>query len=528
MTTCETASASIPTTRGCPTTARAASIPRRRDADPGRVRARTSRSRWPSPSRPRIPTIRSRWSASTRRTSSSTASTSRTAIRRTVAVIAKRAPARSEDALPDQRWPGPQPTAHEWRGGERYGFENDDYYAEYRGKVQGRRRRRHVEVWFTGGDPERRGRRRTASRASTSPTPSPRTRATVLVIADEDYNGVNPDDAARRPRRSTSTSTSTRSPPTASRPTSGTSTPRACPTTSACSATTTPWSGISATTGSPRTRRTSLTELPSSAGFDVPDSSVAEREQYLTMAVRDYLERGRQADPRRRDTAWSGCSTSCSAARWAASTTASTARRISPASSRSTPFSDCLLLANDFAQYYLGAYAARRGASGVRGHRRRRSPATEAAFGGPATVDNPIDEAGGFPADERRPAAGSVPAVRLEQRRASTSGWQAASTPSRASSLRRPSTLDESYMRLGSHVRPHVDDGRRGADDSRPRWRGRPKTGYDHVIVEAHTVGTGRLDDAPRPRRRHHHRRARSECEQGFLHRAAPAAARTT
>ena len=38
----------------------------------------------------------------------------------------------------------------EWRGGERYGDENDDYYAEFRGTVRGARPGDEVEVWFSG------------------------------------------------------------------------------------------------------------------------------------------------------------------------------------------------------------------------------------------------------------------------------------------------------------------------------------------------------------------------------------------
>ncbi len=36
-----------------------------------------------------------------------------------------------------------------WRGGERYGDENDDYYAEYRGQVRGADPGDEVEVWFS-------------------------------------------------------------------------------------------------------------------------------------------------------------------------------------------------------------------------------------------------------------------------------------------------------------------------------------------------------------------------------------------
>ena len=60
------------------------------------------------------------------------------------------------------------------------------------------------------------------------------------------------------------------------------------------------------------------------------------------------------------------------------------------------PFSDCLLLADDFTQYYLGVDSrSPLDASGIVGTAGALAGQT-AAFGGPATVDNPVDEAGAF------------------------------------------------------------------------------------------------------------------------------------
>ena len=61
-------------------------------------------------------------------------------------------------------------------------------------------------------------------------------------------------------------------------------------------------------------------------------------------------------------------------------------------------FEDCLILADDFRQYYLGAFvrtsiADPRASPGSP----RRSTATAATFGGPVVAgDNPLDEAGVF------------------------------------------------------------------------------------------------------------------------------------
>ncbi|NAZ88351.1 M14 family metallopeptidase, partial [Kineococcus indalonis] len=68
----------------------------------------------------------------------------------TVAVVAKRA---LRDVTLNYRVDGGPvrraPVA-EWGGGERYGDENDDYYAELRGQVRGAGPGRAVEVWFEG------------------------------------------------------------------------------------------------------------------------------------------------------------------------------------------------------------------------------------------------------------------------------------------------------------------------------------------------------------------------------------------
>ncbi len=55
----------------------------------------------------------------------------------TVAVWAKRDLLAEGHDLPHQRRPLRISPAKEWEGGERYGDENVDYYAEYRGTVEG-------------------------------------------------------------------------------------------------------------------------------------------------------------------------------------------------------------------------------------------------------------------------------------------------------------------------------------------------------------------------------------------------------
>ena len=119
----------------------------------------------------------------------------------------------------------------EWRGGERYGDEADIYYAEFRGVVRGADPGDNVKVWFTGNRP---GKGKRTSESFTYRLAED-TRNTALVVANEDYEGVNPEPTRRpEPVRSTPTRTSRRWRRPATRRRSGTCRPKACRTTSAC------------------------------------------------------------------------------------------------------------------------------------------------------------------------------------------------------------------------------------------------------------------------------------------------------
>ena len=74
-------------------------------------------------------------------------------------------------------------------GGERYGDENDHYFAEYRGTVTGQRPGDRVEVWFSGSKP-RRGLRH--QRALHLPRPRRPGRAACSCWPTRTTRGVNP------------------------------------------------------------------------------------------------------------------------------------------------------------------------------------------------------------------------------------------------------------------------------------------------------------------------------------------------
>jgi hypothetical protein len=76
----------------------------------------------------------------------------------------------------------------EWEGGERYGDQNDVYYAEYRGTVKGQDAGDSVEVWFTGLKPGV----GPVSSAHFTYTVSGDTGGEALILAAEDVTGASP------------------------------------------------------------------------------------------------------------------------------------------------------------------------------------------------------------------------------------------------------------------------------------------------------------------------------------------------
>ena len=105
-----------------------------------------------------------------------------------VAVTAKRALKQTRVRYRINGGPTEVEKITEWGGGERYGDENDDYYAELRGVVHGADPGDDVRVWFTGVHPGR----GTVTSEDFTYTVGSDTGDDVLVIANEDYEGVNP------------------------------------------------------------------------------------------------------------------------------------------------------------------------------------------------------------------------------------------------------------------------------------------------------------------------------------------------
>ena len=101
--------------------------------------------------RRRTPTTRSPSSVARPPTSASTPSTSPTASPQTGGRHGQaRAAQHAACATGSTAGRSARPLRSSGTGGERYGHENDDYYAEFRGEVRGAAPGGEVEVWFTG------------------------------------------------------------------------------------------------------------------------------------------------------------------------------------------------------------------------------------------------------------------------------------------------------------------------------------------------------------------------------------------
>ncbi|GAA1759080.1 M14 family metallopeptidase [Agromyces humatus] len=370
----------------------------------------------------------------------------------------------------------------EWAGGERYGFENTDYYAEYRGVVTGASPGDSVEVWFTAqetaadvGPGEKPGKTEsehfTYELAQDSGSP-------VLVLANEDYTGVNPTYPAG------STAPKYLDEHVAALEANGVT-----PATWDVDAQGVPhdlgvlshFDGVIWYLGDNR-----LTQDPEDFITDtflfgpLPDLAVAERQQYLTMSVRDYLNEGGKLAHSGETSAYFGLLGDQIGGIYYGLDGAPEEDCVISGDF----FSDCLLLADDFTQYWLGANS--RTASDFTGTTGIAPPLEgfTGTFGGPATVDNPVDEAGAFvatsdvlPVDEFPQFASEGAAEYASPYDAVEGEWAAAA-----------GHVDFGYQRL---ARTFDLTGVSAADapafEAQIAFNTEPS--YDNVIVEVHTVG---------------------------------------
>ncbi len=435
----------------------------------------------------------------------------------TVAVVAKRSLRRVQlnYKVGDER--ARTVNAREWRGGERYGNENDDYYHELRGAVRGADEGDRVRVFFSGYEKSDRGKGKRKSRYVESERFSyvveRDSGADVLVIANEDYTGVNPDypDEVTAPKYADSyvqaIEAGGRSADVWDVDAQGV--PHDLGVLSH-------YDAVLWYLGDNRITQDPEDEMIQTPAGNLPDIGVAERQQYLTMSVRDFLNEGGKLVHAGETAQYSGLTgiSDVVGGLYYGLNGDETAECVV-----STPegfFEDCLILADDFRQYYLGAFTRTdlvepESVSGVA------EPITgfEGAFGGPVVEgDNPLDEAGVF-----QPTSDVLPEDEFPQFASHGAAEYPMEggpySPVEGNRYAGAVHADNSYTRLTKTVDltsvPATDNPQLQFQLSL-----NAEPGYDHLLIEARTAGGddwttlpdangGTSSDVP------------ADCEQGFL-----------
>ena len=376
--------------------------------------------------------------------------------------------------------------AREWQGGERYGDVNDDYYAEYRATVSGASEGDDVEVWFAALELERSQHswfpriRLTKSDPFTYTVVSD-TGAPVLILANEDQLGFDPEQP-------------------------GVTDPAYVETYREALAA----NGVDAdvwdvaTQGAPHPLGVldhydavvwelgdnRLTEEAGDVETETPngvftDVSVAEVQQFTTVAVRDYLNEGGKVFQSGEYAAYFGALAGALGGAYYGLNGDPTADCVIT----SDFFGDCLIYSDDFAQYYQGVY--------------QRSP-----FGAPSRVEGVSGAVAGQGVDvngDEVPDSGSflvtsdVLSPDEFPQFASTKAAEyvfdgpAPFAPFSGDGYAAAAHSDSAWMRLAQTV----DLSGAASGSLAFKLSADTEEGYDHVIVEARPVGTDEWTTLP-------------------------------
>ena len=249
---------------------------------------------------------------------------------------------------------------------------------------------------------------------------------------------------------------------------------------------------------------------------DFPFVSAAERQQYLTLAVRDYMNEGGKVVVDGELAQYYGDFAFVGGIYYGLNGDETADCVIS---SGQGLFDDCLILADDFSQYWLGAGTRTTAgeATGVKGT----GDGLDGTFalgtaqaGIPSAFEHALDEAGAFTV-----TSDELPVAQFPQFRS----WKAADYvgvggrkpfgPYLGQQYAAALHVDESYQRLGRTV------DLAGATSASLDFAISANTegGYDHVIVEAHTVGQEDWTTVPISGGVQSSSDVPIECEAGFL-----------
>ncbi|TMR33454.1 zinc carboxypeptidase [Nonomuraea zeae] len=362
----------------------------------------------------------------------------------------------------------------EWQGGERYGDENDLYFAEYRATVSGAKPGDKVEVWFQGLKPGT----GIVSSSHFTYTLAKDSAAKVLVVANEDYTGFNPDYPASvtAPKYATKYKQSLQAAGYASETwdVDAQGVPHHLGVLSHFKAVV--WE-----LGDNRLSMDQQDVVTVTPLGNLPDADVKRSQQDLTISIRDFLNEGGKLLHTGETAAYYGILDTIIGGIYYGidgnpdgDCVVTTVQGL---------FDECLLLADDFTQYYMGigGRIPRSGPTGFTGT----GPlaGVNGTFGGPATVDNPLDEAGVLqPMGTDLPRFTGTPAADY------VLGAGGPFDPVEGQWYVRGQHVDDSYMRLARTINLGTVT---AAQQPRLAFQLSFDTepGYDNVIVEAHTVG---------------------------------------
>jgi hypothetical protein len=410
--------------------------------------------------------------------------------------------------------PADRAPVSEWDGGERYGDEGDVHYAEFRGQIDAAGPGDSVEVWFTGERPDdesasgRRESEHFTYRLALD------TRARVLVIANEDYTGVNPD-----------------YPPEVTKPKYAQGYVDAL---AARDIDSVVWDldaqgvphplgvldhfdAVVWYLGENRLTQDPEDELIDSFGTQTANIAVAERQQYLTLAVRDFLNEGGRLLHTGETAGYYGAFGATLGGLYYGLDGAPQEECVITTDASS----DCLLLADDFTQYYLGGFSRSPVAdpTGIAGTSEPLAD-IEAALGGPGVAANPLNEAGTFTVTSDLLPRDEFPQFRSEASGFFTGAAGGAFDPVEGQWYVGGLHANNSYFRLARTIDLESVAATDNAQlqfalsfDTEP--------GYDHVIVEAHAVGGDDWTTLPEVAGRSD-TELPTDCEAGFLTRQHP------
>jgi hypothetical protein len=391
----------------------------------------------------------------------------------------------------------------EWDGGERYGDDGDRWYGEFRGEVRGARAGDRVEVRFTGREPGRGG-----GRVESEPFTYTveRTGGSVLVLADEDYTGFNPGEpgqvTAPRYAQAHVDALAANGIDAAVWDVSAQGVPHDLGVLDHFDA-------VVWYLGDNRLTQDAEDVLTQVGTTQYEDAAVSERQQFLTLAVRDYLNDGGKLALAGETAGYQGTLGSLIGGIYYGLDGAPDQDCVVTAS-----LDDCLFVADDFTQYYLGAYS-RSPRTGPTSFVGTGAPVEGLTAGLGATPTNPLDEAGSFV-----PTSSVLPVEQFPQFASSASGQYVGAQPGFGEPIEgewfaNAAHADNSFMRLTRTVDLSAVTAEQ-APSLAFALAFDTETGYDNLIVEAKPVGAaggttlpeaGGLSRTTPP----------AECEAGFL-----------